>query len=239
MRGVATGSAEFRTDSQVSVYLDDQPMTANLAAGRGPSDRPRAGRGAARPAGDALRVELADRHPRLHHEQARHDRLFRAVRCRGQHDQGRRGKLRRQRARQHSRVRQLRRARRRLLLDEGGYVDNVFGRTLDGQFDNAAAVEEDWNDWTTYGGRVAARWQISPMGTTASLIGQLSRKRGRVGFGPGARRLQDHALLGRVPDDNWYQASLNLKGDLGFAELSATASVFRPRHQVPVRQLEL
>ena len=28
MRGVATSSAEFRTDSQVSVYLDDQPMTA-------------------------------------------------------------------------------------------------------------------------------------------------------------------------------------------------------------------
>jgi outer membrane receptor protein involved in Fe transport len=29
MRGVATSSAEFRTDRQVSVYLDDQPMTAN------------------------------------------------------------------------------------------------------------------------------------------------------------------------------------------------------------------
>ena len=29
MRGVATSSAEFRTDSQVAVYLDDQPMTAN------------------------------------------------------------------------------------------------------------------------------------------------------------------------------------------------------------------
>src|SRR5262245_59906439 len=28
MRGVATGSAEYRTDSQVAVYLDDQPMTS-------------------------------------------------------------------------------------------------------------------------------------------------------------------------------------------------------------------
>ena len=28
MRGVATGTAEFRIDSLVSVYLDDQPMTA-------------------------------------------------------------------------------------------------------------------------------------------------------------------------------------------------------------------
>ncbi len=28
MRGIATGSSEFRVDSQVSVYLDEQPMTA-------------------------------------------------------------------------------------------------------------------------------------------------------------------------------------------------------------------
>ena len=28
MRGISTGTGEFRIDSQVSVYLDDQPMTA-------------------------------------------------------------------------------------------------------------------------------------------------------------------------------------------------------------------
>ena len=28
MRGISTGSAEFRIDSQVSVYLDEQPMTS-------------------------------------------------------------------------------------------------------------------------------------------------------------------------------------------------------------------
>ncbi len=28
MRGISTGSAEYRVDSQVSVYLDEQPMTA-------------------------------------------------------------------------------------------------------------------------------------------------------------------------------------------------------------------
>ena len=28
MRGVSTGSSEYRTDSQVAVYLDDQPMTS-------------------------------------------------------------------------------------------------------------------------------------------------------------------------------------------------------------------
>ncbi|HEX5766332.1 MAG TPA: TonB-dependent receptor plug domain-containing protein, partial [Woeseiaceae bacterium] len=28
MRGVSTGSAEYRTDSQVAVYLDEQPMTS-------------------------------------------------------------------------------------------------------------------------------------------------------------------------------------------------------------------
>jgi hypothetical protein len=28
MRGVSTGSSEYRTDSQVAVYLDDQPLTS-------------------------------------------------------------------------------------------------------------------------------------------------------------------------------------------------------------------
>jgi hypothetical protein len=110
---------------------------------------------------------------------------------------------------------------------EGGYVDNVFGRTLDGQFDNAAAVEEDWNDWTTYGGRIAARWQISPKWqTTASLIAQTSESEGGWESDPALGDYKITRFMDEFLDDKWYQASLNLKGDLGFAELSATASYF-------------
>ena len=70
MRGISTGSAEYYTDSQVSIYLDDQPLTSSLAAGRYPPDRHRADRVAARSAGHAVRVELAVGHAALHHQQA-------------------------------------------------------------------------------------------------------------------------------------------------------------------------
>ena len=46
--------------------------------------------------------------------------------------------------------------------DEGGYVDNVLGEDLAGDYDNADVVEDDWNDYETYGGRIAARWHDQP-----------------------------------------------------------------------------
>jgi hypothetical protein len=82
---------------------------------------------------------------------------------------------------------------------EGGYVDNVLGTTLMGDQDNADVVEEDQNDYSAWGGRIAARWQISPeWESTLSRDRSVQRSRWRLGVGPGARRLQDHALLRRV-----------------------------------------
>jgi outer membrane receptor protein involved in Fe transport len=110
---------------------------------------------------------------------------------------------------------------------DGGYVDNVFGTTLDGQYDNADVVEEDWNDYTVYGGRVAARWQVNPnWESTLSLIGQNGENEGSWESDPALGDYKITRFLDESYEDSWYQASLNVKGDLGFADLSVTGSYF-------------
>ena len=106
--------------------------------------------------------------------------------------------------------------------DEGGWVDNVPGETFMGDRDNADLVEDDFNDFETYGGRIAARWMINPQWeTTLSLISQWSRAGRQLGVGPGTRRLQDHAFLqgvarGRlVPDVAQHQGRSRLRRPVG------------------------
>ena len=69
-RGVASSGLQFGAVSSSALYLDEQPITQS---GRNPdpaADRHRAARGAARPAGHALRRELAVGHAAHHHQQA-------------------------------------------------------------------------------------------------------------------------------------------------------------------------
>ena len=110
---------------------------------------------------------------------------------------------------------------------EGGYVDNVLGPTLVGDRDNADVVEQNWNDYKTWGGRIAGRWQISPeWESTLSLITQYSEADGAWESDPALGDYKITRFFDEFRDDDWYQASLNAKGDLGFAELSVTASYF-------------
>ena len=103
--------------------------------------------------------------------------------------------------------------------------DNLNARS--GQFDNADVVEEDWNDYTVYGGRVAARWQVSPTWeSTLSLIGQVGESEGGWDSDPALGDYKITRFHDEFYDDSWYQASLNVKGDLGFADLSVTGSYF-------------
>ena len=96
-----------------------------------------------------------------------------------------------------------------------------------GDQDNADVVEKDWNDYTTYGGRIAARWQISPeWESTLSLISQYSEADGAWESDPALGDYKITRFFDEYRDDDWYQTSLNVKGDLGFAELSMTASYF-------------
>ncbi len=110
---------------------------------------------------------------------------------------------------------------------EGGYVDNVFGEDLVGNLDNAEVVEEDWNDYSAFGGRLAARWQINPQWEASlSLVTQSSDTDGDWAADSAAGDYKIVSFFDEFRDDDWYQASTSLKGDLGFAELSMTASYF-------------
>ena len=43
----------------------------------------------------------------------------------------------------------------------GGFVDNVLGSSLKGNFDNADVVEDNFNTWDLQGGRAALKWNIN------------------------------------------------------------------------------
>ena len=101
------------------------------------------------------------------------------------------------------------------------------GENLAGTADNADAVEKDWNDYKAYGGRLAARWQINPQWESSlSLIAQSSDTNGDWPTDPAIGDYKIVSFFDEFRDDDWYQASASLKGDLGFAELSVTASYF-------------
>jgi outer membrane receptor protein involved in Fe transport len=227
MRGVATSSAEFRTDSQVAVYLDDQPMTANSQQVE------------VRPI-DLERVEsLPGPQGTLFGSSSQTGTLVFITNkpdtagYSGQLDMETsttKGGEESYDVSGHINIPVTENLAVRAVgfwAVDGGYVDNVLGTTLDGQFDNADAVEKDWNDYTVYGGRIAARWQISPAWeSTLSLIGQRGDTQGGWESDPALGDYKITRFMDEWHDDTWYQTSLNAKGDLGFATLSMTASYF-------------
>ena len=127
--------------------------------------------------------------------------------------------------------------------DEAGYIDNVLGRSQPDQwreariesgylpvrprFDNSANADNDVNSSTTTGGRAALRWLVNEDWTVdvAGIIQDLEVD----GFGDATGGLGDMQQL-RFQDeslkDKWYQLSLSIEGDLGFADTVLTGSYF-------------
>jgi len=110
---------------------------------------------------------------------------------------------------------------------DGGYIDNVLGSTLEGSLDNAAVVEEDYNEWDNVGARIRANWIMNDEWELGlSYIIQESTTDGSWDSDPAIGDFQHTKFFKEFRADDWTQTSATLKGDLGFAELSATASVF-------------
>jgi len=108
---------------------------------------------------------------------------------------------------------------------DGGYVDNVLGTSLSGNFDNADVVEEDFNEYDTDGGRIAALWNMGDKWSLlASLVTEQTHAEGSWDTDP---FLGDHTITRFIVedrDDDWYSGALTLQGDLGFAQLSVTGT---------------
>lgn len=227
-RGIATGSQEFRTDSQAAVYLDEQPMTTNsqqvdvrlidiarlevLPGPQGTLFGSASQTGTLRiitnkPEFDALSGQadaevLTTKGGEESYDVSGHVNIpvvddRLALRVVG------------------------------FYAHEGGYVDNVLGTTLEGSRDNADVVEDDFNEYDVYGGRVAAQWNVSNEWTALlSVIGQNSEATGSWDTDPFLGDFKITRFFKNFRTDDWWQASLTATGDLGFAELTANVSYF-------------
>jgi outer membrane receptor protein involved in Fe transport len=126
--------------------------------------------------------------------------------------------------------------------DEAGYVDNVLGESQADQwvesriasglpvrerFDNANRVDDDVNSAETVGGRAALRWFINDDWTVdiAGIIQNLDVD----GYGDVNLGLDDREQVrfeNEELSDDWYQVSVSLEGNLGFADMVLTGSYF-------------
>lgn len=118
---------------------------------------------------------------------------------------------------------------------DGGYIDNVAGsRTYPSSGitqNNAALVEEDYNDVETYGARLALgidlneSWTVRPvvMGQIQKSDGNFSQERSSAVTGK-LKTVQYNPERG---DDKWIQAGLTLEGKIGTWDLTATGGHMR------------
>jgi iron complex outermembrane receptor protein len=109
---------------------------------------------------------------------------------------------------------------------EGGYIDNVLGTTSlysadNGDRTNADKVEDDVNDWTTEGARLMVRWEPNENWLIdVGVIYQKSETEGRFDFNPSFGDLNTVKFKDETTEDEWYNLSLSIQGDLGFADLT-------------------
>ncbi len=122
---------------------------------------------------------------------------------------------------------------------EGGFIDNVLGQTPaseieynagsvnDGIQYNVDALEENWNEYSINGGRIAAKWFIND-GWSATLGAnfQSMDSDAENTYDPTVGDLQIIAFSPDTRTDDWAQYSLTLEGDLGFANFTSATSYF-------------
>ena len=103
---------------------------------------------------------------------------------------------------------------------------------------NADVVEEDWNDYRTTGGRLAALWTINPhWDASADAASTSAATRAATGTRiPPSATTRSRASSTNAATTTGTRHPRRIKGDLGFAELSLTAILLRPRDRVPVGQ---
>lgn len=227
MRGISTGNGQFRIDSQVSVYLDEQPMTSisqqadvrlidieRVEALPGPqgtlfgssaqagtiayvTNKPNVGGFASEVAAEIGTTEGGDPSYDISGWVNLPVSDNLAVRITG------------------------------YWSEDGGYVDNILGPTLMQETTNADVAEENQNIYRTTGGRVGALWTINE---NWNLLGTAIFQRGdTMGTWETDPFLGDNKVTrfyDEYRDDEWYTTSLTLKGDVGFAELSLNGSYF-------------
>ncbi len=248
MRGLGTGTGEFRIDSKVAIYLDDQPMTAisqqadvrlidierveSLPGPQGTlfgssaqagtihyvTNKPDISGFSAETAIEVGTIEGGDQNYDVSSWVNIPVSDNFALRAVG------------------------------FWSEEGGYVDNVLGvdlcstltlpnkcspsmsDTVQHVRDNADVAEDNQNVYRTVGGRLSGLWTINE--DWSLLTTGIYQRGDTMGTWETDPFFGDHKVTrfyDEWRDDEWWTGSLTLKGNLGFAELSLNASYFDRR----------
>ena len=228
MRGISTGSSEYRTDSQVAVYLDEQPMTsisqqvdvrmvdiARIESLPGPQGTLF---GSSSQSGTLRIITNKPDHAGLSGQVE----AVAATTKGGEASYDLNAWMNIPLIDETLSIRAV-----AFTASEGGYVDNILGTDLSGSGDNADVVEDDWNDYDVNGGRLVALWTVNDdWDVLASFILQNSTAHGTWESDPELGDYKITRFFDEYREDDWYQSALTVTGDLGFAELSFTAADF-------------
>jgi outer membrane receptor protein involved in Fe transport len=235
MRGISTGSAEYRTDSQVAVYLDDQPITS---ISQQPEVRMI----------DIERIESLPGPQGTLFGSSSQSGTLRIITNKPNHD-GFSGQVEGMvgttdggdESYDVSGHLNIPLVEDKLALrivgfasHDGGYVDNVVGTNVAGiagaygsPLDNSAIAKDNQNEYDTSGGRIALLWDISDRWTAdLSHIIQNSEAVGTWESDPYLGDYKVTRFFEEYRNDDWWQTSVTFKGDLGFAEFVSTTSYF-------------
>lgn len=124
---------------------------------------------------------------------------------------------------------------------DGGYIDNVFGRTADsygfggenkapsgwGTLDNSASVKDRWNDADVVGGRIHLLWNMNDRwSTTLSYHHQSTDSGAENYYDPFVGDLETVRFHHEWRKEDFNMASIKVDGDLGFAQLVAAVSYY-------------
>jgi iron complex outermembrane receptor protein len=112
---------------------------------------------------------------------------------------------------------------------DAGFIDNVFGTSLGGGFDNADAVDDDINGIDYSGGRATFRWLPNDSWTVD--VGAVYQKMEGNSYSEdnvarAGRELAVVRFLDESREDEWLQTSLTVQGDLGWGQLTSATSYF-------------
>jgi iron complex outermembrane receptor protein len=118
---------------------------------------------------------------------------------------------------------------------DGGYIDNIFGSrtypTSGIAQNNAALIENDYNDVETYGGRLSLgielddSWTVKP-----TIMGQIQKNNGSFAQERSSavtRRQQTVQYNPERGEDKWIQAALTIEGKIGNWDITTTGGHLR------------
>jgi outer membrane receptor protein involved in Fe transport len=228
IRGVSTGPYEYRTEAQVAVYIDEQPVTFNSQqVGVRNIDLERI-ENLPGPQGTLFGSSSQTGTLRYITKKPTTDGFGGQVEARYGSTKGGAGSH------------ELSGVLNVPLIDDklgarlvaytahdGGYVDNVLGTSLAGNYDNTDLVEKDFNEYDVDGGRLHVLWQMSDK--WSSLFTITGENTTADGVWDTDAALGDYEVTrfeDEIREDDWYSASFTLSGDLGFADLKFNYSKF-------------